>query len=188
MSVLPIYSALSRLVKEPSSEHVASKKRANGQCRGSPRGLTHAAHPILPIERHMHAPPHAMSVLPVLSACRGALKPSSEHVASKKRASGQHRGSPMPPAQRCPLKGTQMPLPMQRVSSPRARPHLGSPRSHRASMLPWKNMPMGNVAPHPGGHPCLSSDVAHRNAHRCPSRICNECPPHALSLVPPVSA
>ena len=38
------------------------KKRASGQRRGSPRGLTHAPRPTLPIERHTDAPPpHATS-------------------------------------------------------------------------------------------------------------------------------
>ena len=32
---------------KPSSEHVALKKRASGQRRGSPRGLTHASRPTL---------------------------------------------------------------------------------------------------------------------------------------------
>jgi len=59
---------------KPSSEHVASKRRANGQRRGSPRGLTHASRPTLPIQRH------ALS----LPSRRGAFEPSSELVASKK--------------------------------------------------------------------------------------------------------
>ena len=42
-------------------------------------------------------------------------------------------GSPMPPARRCPSKGTRMPLPpMQRVPSPGTRPRLGSSRSPQA--------------------------------------------------------
>ena len=71
--------------------------------------------------------------LGLVSACQGALKPSSEHVALKKRASGQRRGSPMPPARLFPSKGTRMPLPpRQRVPSPGTRPHLGSLRSPQA--------------------------------------------------------
>nr|CAN64729.1 hypothetical protein VITISV_003450 [Vitis vinifera] len=74
--------------------------------------------------------PRALSLV---SACQGALKPSSEHVASKKRASGQRRGSPMPPARLFPSKGTRMPLPpRQRVPSPGTRPRLDSLRSPQA--------------------------------------------------------
>ena len=135
----------------------------------------------------MPLPP--MSILLVLSARRGTLKPSSEHVTSKKRASGQHRGSPMPPAQRYPLKGTQMPLPhatsVLPVRSTSSR-LTKEPSSEHVALEKHAN---GQRRASPRGtHPCLPSDVAHRNAHRCPSRICNECPPRALNLVPLVSA
>ena len=42
------------------------------------------------------------------------------------------------------------------------------PSSPRSSMLPWKNVPMGNVALTSGAHPCLPPNIAHRKAHECP--------------------
>ena len=128
---------------EPSSEHVASEKLANGQRRGSPRGLTHASRPTLPIERHTDAPPpHATRALPGCSAPRLG---SSRSPQALERAcclgknvpvanvAAHPGGSPMPPARRCPSKGTRMPLPpMQRVPSPGTRPRPGSSRSLQA--------------------------------------------------------
>ena len=226
---------------EPSSEHVASEKLANGQRRGSPRG----AHPCLPPDAahqkaHGRPSPHATSALPVHSApSRLAEEPSSPRASMLPRKSlpmasvaahprgahpclppdAAHRkahgcpsppcnespsrvlgpssrlveepssprasmlprknvlvanvaahpgGSPMPPARRCPSKGTRMPLPpMQRVPYPGARPpRLGSSRSpqalERACCL-GKNVPVANVAAHPGGSPMPP-------ARRCPSK------------------
>ena len=74
----PLVSARRGALK-PSSEHVASKKRANGQRRGSPRG----PHPCLPPDAahqkaHGRPSPHATSALPVHSApSRLAEEPSS---------------------------------------------------------------------------------------------------------------
>ena len=151
-SALPVHSAPSRLAEEPSSEHVASEKLANGQRRGSPRGLTHAPRPTLPIERHTDAPPpHARSALPGCSAPRLG---SSRSPQALERAcclgknvpvanvAAHPGGSPMPPARRCPSKGTRMPLPpMQRVPSPGTRPRPGSSRSPRASVCCLRKEP-----------------------------------------------
>ena len=184
---------------EPSSEHVASEKLANGQRRGSPRGLTHASRPTLPIERHTDAPPpHATRALPGCSAPRLG---SSRSPQALERAcclgknvpvanvAAHPGGSPMPPARRCPSKGTRMPLPpMQRVPYPGARPPVSArrgalkPSSEHVASEKTCQWPTSRLTP--GAHPCPPLDVAHRKAHGCPSPPCNECPPRALGPVP----
>ena len=82
---------------EPSSEHVASEKLANGQRRGSPRGLTHASRPTLPIERHTDAPPpHATSALPGHSAPSRLVEEPSSPRASVLPPKGARRIVAMP--------------------------------------------------------------------------------------------
>ena len=98
-------------------------------------------------------------------------------------------GSPMPPARRCPSKGTRMPLPpMQREPSPGARPLVSArrgalkPSSEHVASEKTCQWPTSRLTP--GAHPCPPLDVAHRKAHGCPSPPCNECPPRALGPVP----
>ena len=74
-------------------------------------------------------------------------------------------GSPMPPAQRCPSKGTRMPLLVHSTPSQLVE-ELSSPQA---------SMPTSQLTP--GAHSCLLPDVAHRKAHGCPS-------PHATSALP----
>ena len=162
---------------DPSSEHVASEKRANGQRRGSPRG----AHPCLPPDAahqkaHGRPSPHATSALPVHSApSRLAEEPSSPRASMLPRKSlpmasvaahprGAHpclppdaahrkaHGCPSPPCNESP----------SRVLGPSSR-LVEEPSSPRASMLPRKNVLVANVAAHPGGSPMPP-------ARRCPSK------------------
>ncbi len=62
----------------------------------------------------------------------------------------------MPPAERCPIKGTPgRPSPCSGCP-PCTRPGLGcASGSPRVSMLPRKSLPMAGVAAHPRAHPCL---------------------------------
>ena len=66
---------------------------------------------------------------------------------------------------------------MQQVTSLYTRPHLDSSRSPRVSILPWKNLPMANVAAHPGGSTMPL-------ARRCPSKGTRMPSPHATSAFP----
>ena len=79
---------------KPSRKHVALEKCASKQCHSSPRGLTHASHPTLPIKRHVHVPPpHTTSVFPTHSTPSQLVDESpSGHVASKKHANEQMLG------------------------------------------------------------------------------------------------
>ena len=92
------------------------------------------------------------------------MPPSSPRHANAKRARPRHRGEPSHAAAvtPCPAHaapGTR-PMPPMRTRCP-VPPRLGS--TPRASMLPRKNVPMANVAAHPGGSPMPP-------ARRCPSK------------------
>ncbi len=196
-SALPAHSAPSLPVSaRPLERACCLGKTCQWPTSRLARGLTHASRPTLPIKRHTDAPPPCNECPPralgPVSARRGALEPSSEHVASEKLANGQRRGSPrgspMPPARRCPSKGTRMPLPPcnespSRVLGPSSR-LVEEPSSPRASMLPRKNVLVANVAAHPGAHPCPRPTLPIERHTDAPPP-CNECPPRALG---PVSA
>ena len=137
--------------------------------------------------------PHATSALPVHSApSRLAEEPSSPRASMLPRKSlpmasvaAHPGGSPMPPARRCPSKGTRMPLtPMQREPSPGARPLVSArrgalkPSSEHVASEKTCQWPTSRLTP--GAHPCPPPDVAHRKAHGCPSPPCNECPTRVL--------
>ena len=168
----------------PSSPRHANAKRARPRHRGEPSHATavtpcpvHAAPRTRPMPpMRTRPPPHATSALPAHSAPslpvsarpleRACCLGKTCQWPTSRLAPG---GSPMPPARRCPSKGTRMPLPpMQREPSPGARPLVSSrlveePSSPRASMLPRKSLPMASVAAHPGGSPMPP-------ARRCPSK------------------
>ena len=106
------------------------------------------------------------------------MPPSSPRHANAKRARPRHRGEPSHAAAvtPCPAHaapGTR-PMPPMRTRCP-VPPRLGS--TPRASMLPRKNVPMANVAAHPGGLTHASRPTLpikrHTNApppmHRAPS-------------------
>ena len=80
------------------------------------------------------------------------MPPSSPRHANAKRARPRHRGEPSHAAAvtPCPAHAAPRtrPMPPMRTRCP-VPPRLGS--TPRASMLPRKNVPMANVAAHPGG-------------------------------------
>ena len=142
-------------------------------------------------------PPHALGPIPPrLGSLRSprALEPSSEHVASENHANGQQRGSPMPPTQRCPSKGTRISLSPCNECSPRALgPFIGSSRSSQAleqacclgKTCQWPTLRLA-----PGAHPCLLPNATHIKARGCPSsptlpikRYMDVSPPHATSAL-----
>ena len=119
----------------PSSPRHANAKRARPRHRGEPSHAT----AVTPCPAH--AAPRTRPMPPMRTRC-----PVPPRLGSTPRASMLPRknvpmanvaahpgGSPMPPARRCPSKGTRMPLPpMQREPSPGTRPRPGSSRSPRA--------------------------------------------------------
>ena len=100
-SALPGHSAPSRLVEEPSNPRASMLPQKNvpvanvaAHPKGSPMPLARSfpsKGTQMPLPSCNECPPHALG--PV-SARRGTLKPSSEHVASEKHASGQSLDSP----------------------------------------------------------------------------------------------
>ena len=106
------------------------------------------------------------------------MPPSSPRHANAKRARPRHRGEPSHAAAVTPCPGhaapRTRPMPPMRTRCP-VPPRLGS--TPRASMLPRKNVPMANVAAHPGGLTHASRPTLpikrHTNApppmHRAPS-------------------
>ncbi|XP_059599256.1 uncharacterized protein LOC132255227 [Vitis vinifera] len=162
-----------RLGSTPRASMLPRKNVPMANVAAHPGGLTHASRPTLPIKRHTDAPP-PMQRVPSPCTRPRLGSPRSPRVSMLPRKSlpmanvaAHPGGSPMPPARRCPSKGTRMPLPpMQREPSPGARPLVSSrlveePSSPRASMLPRKNVLVANVAAHPGGSPMPP-------ARRCP--------------------
>ena len=89
-------------------------------------------------------------------------------------------GSPMPPARRCPSKGTRMSLTPCYECPPRALCPVSTSRGaikpsseHVAEEKRANGQRRGSPR---GAHPCLPPDVAHQKAHGCPS-------PHAMSVL-----
>ena len=165
-----------RLGSTPRASMLPRKNVPMANVAARPGGLTHASRPTLPIKRHTDAPPPMQRVpspctRPRLGSPRSPrasmLPRKSLPMASVAAHPG---GSPMPPARRCPSKGTRMPLPpMQREPSPGARPlvsarrgalkpsseHVASEMSHayigptKASLVApvcWSGVTSGRVA------------------------------------------
>ena len=143
-SALPAHSAPSLPVSARPLERACCLGKA---CQWPASRLTPGAHPCLPPDV-AHRKAHGCPSPPCNESPPRVLGPSSRLVEepSSPRASMLPRknvlvanvaahpgGSPMPPARRCPSKGTRMPLPpMQRVPSPGTRPRPGSSRSPQA--------------------------------------------------------
>ena len=143
-SALPAHSAPSLPVSARPLERACCLGKA---CQWPASRLTPGAHPCLPPDV-AHRKAHGCPSPPCNESPPRVLGPSSRLVEepSSPRASMLPRknvlvanvaahpgGSPMPPARRCPSKGTRMPLPpMQRVPSPGTRPRPGSSRSLQA--------------------------------------------------------
>ena len=132
----------------PSSPRHANAKRARPRHRGEPSHAAavtpcpgHAAPRTRPMPpMRTRPPPHATGALPAHSApsLLVSARPLERACCLGKTCQWPTSrltpgGSPMPPARRCPSKGTRMPLPpMQRVPSPGTRPRPGSSRSPQA--------------------------------------------------------
>jgi hypothetical protein len=184
----------------PSSPRHANAKRARPRHRGEPSHATavtpcpvHAAPRTRPMPpMRTRPPPHATSALPAHSAPslpvsarpleRACCLGKTCQWPTSRLAPG---GSPMPPARRCPSKGTRTPLPPCNECPPRALGPVSARRGalERACCL-GKACQWPASRRTPGAHPCPPPDVAHRKAHGCPSPPCNECPPRALGPVP----
>ncbi|XP_059589984.1 pollen-specific leucine-rich repeat extensin-like protein 1 [Vitis vinifera] len=180
-----------RLGSTPRASMLPRKNVPMANVAARPGGLTHASRPTLPIKRHTDAPPPMQRVpspctRPRLGSPRSPrasmLPRKSLPMASVAAHPG---GSPMPPARRCPSKGTRMPLPpMQREPSPGARPLVSArrgalkPSSEHVASEKTCQWPTSRLTP--GAHPCPPPDVAHRKAHGCPSPPCKECPTRVL--------
>ncbi|RVW13955.1 hypothetical protein CK203_117739 [Vitis vinifera] len=189
-SALPVHSAPSRLAEEPRALERACclGKLAMASVAARPGGLTHASRPTLPIKRHTDAPPPCNECPPralgPVSARRGALEPRASMLPRKSlpvaSVAAHPGGSPMPPPDVAHRKAHGCPSPHATSALPGARPPsrlVEEPSSLERACCLGKNVPVANVAAHPGGSPMPPLDVAHRKAHGCPSPPCNECPP-----------